>query len=474
MLAIQKNLTNSFYAILSLPATAMGFALSVQIAALSWLLTTQYGLDLHDVGFVWAAGPLAGIIGQVLIGIISDNVWFWNGRRRPFIFIGGVLAAISLLALPNIGVISSSLGIEAILGIAIIIALTLDLAINVSFNPTRSIIADVTPKGHERTKGYTWMQTISGSFGVLAYFIGAFWNNYALIYIGVGLVFVLSVFPPLMVTEPKHLGESETPEATQKLGFARGVMILQPLWGFLIYSVYAFAKKLLGIEVEHYWVELACLGLTLILIVKTLLAKETNSADGTSEVGFKKVLAAHSFTWVGVQSMFIYMIGYINQNMPQLTDTESGKVLSASFLVLSIVSAILPALMLEPLAKKFGRVKVHAVCIASMAIGYFLLAQTGDNRYLIYALMALLGVGWAATISLPFAIMSQKVDASKMGLYMGVFNLAVVLPQLVSSLGVGSFINNVEDKNTLFVLCAICLAISAVSWMAVKEDESSV
>ena len=162
----QKNKTNAFFSLISLPSTAMGFALSIQISALSWILITQYGLDIHDVGLVWAAGPLAGIIGQVLIGVISDRVWFWNGRRRPFILIGGVLASLMLLALPNLDVISSAMGIEGILGVAIAVALTLDLAINVSFNPTRSIIADVTDEGDERTKGYTWMQTISGTFGV--------------------------------------------------------------------------------------------------------------------------------------------------------------------------------------------------------------------------------------------------------------------------------------------------------------------
>ena len=79
----------------------MGFALSMQISALSWLLTTHYNLDIHEVGIVWAAGPLAGIVGQVIIGFISDRVWFWGGRRRPFILIGGALAAAMLLAFPT-------------------------------------------------------------------------------------------------------------------------------------------------------------------------------------------------------------------------------------------------------------------------------------------------------------------------------------------------------------------------------------
>ena len=74
MLQFQKKLKNSFYVILGLPSTAMGFALSIQIAVLSWILTTKYGLDIHEVGIVWAAGPLAGILGQPIVGLLSDKV----------------------------------------------------------------------------------------------------------------------------------------------------------------------------------------------------------------------------------------------------------------------------------------------------------------------------------------------------------------------------------------------------------------
>ena len=83
MLAIQQRLAKRFYMLLSLSATAMGFALSVQISALSWILTTQYGLDIHQVGLVWAAGPIAGILGQVIVGIISDNIWFGTVVADP-------------------------------------------------------------------------------------------------------------------------------------------------------------------------------------------------------------------------------------------------------------------------------------------------------------------------------------------------------------------------------------------------------
>jgi len=204
----QKNLSTTFFAILSLPATAMGFALSVQISALSWILASKYGLEIHEIGLVWAAGPIAGIFGQVLIGAISDRVWLWNGRRRPFIIIGGLIASLMLLALPSIDVISAALGMKGILGVAIVVVLSLDVAINVGFNPTRAIIADVTPEGNDRTRGFTWMQTVSGTISVGAYAIGAVFDNIVLIYVGSVLVLLFTLFPPLLVEEPKALGSA--------------------------------------------------------------------------------------------------------------------------------------------------------------------------------------------------------------------------------------------------------------------------
>lgn len=474
MLAIQKKLTNSFYVLLTLPATAMGFALSVQIAALSWILSTKYGLEIEEIGLVWAAGPIAGILGQVIIGVISDNVWFWKGRRRPFILIGGVLAALMLLALPNIDVISAALGFDGLLGVAIMVALTLDLAINISFNPTRSVIADVTPEGEERTKGYTWMQTISGTFGMLAYLIGAVFDNYILIYFGAGLVLFFSLIPPFFIEEPRTLAESDEADTQKGSGSSpmEMLMTIQPLWGFLIYGIYAMVKRLAELELHHYYIEYACGLLTIVLIAKALLQKESGKSKAEAGlIGFQKVLAAHSFTWIGVQTMFVYMFAYVQNKLPELGDNEVGSVINISFLVLNLVAAILPAFVLEPITKKIGRVKTHLICIAIMAAGYAGIWLVGVTPILIYILMGVVGVGWAATVSLPFAIMSQKVDQAKMGLYMGLFNLSVVLPQLVASLGVGEAVGAAENKSIIFIICAGTLAISAVAWMLVKEDE---
>jgi maltose/moltooligosaccharide transporter len=89
---------------------------------------------------------------------------------------------------------------------------------------------------------------------------------------------------------------------------------------------------------------------------------------------------------------------------------------------------------------------------------------------MIYLFMGVVGVGWAATVSLPFAIMSSRVDQKKMGLYMGLFNLSVVLPQLVASLGVGEIVSAAADKNIIFAIAAGSLLISTLAWSLVSES----
>jgi len=502
MLPFQKKLSNSFYALLSLPATAMGFGLVVQIAALSWLLSTKFGLNLQEIGLVWATGPLAGILGQVIVGIISDNVWVWNGRRKIFIWIGGVISAIGLLALPNIGLIQNVLGIEGVLGIAIIVSLSIDLAINVSFNPTRSLIADVTPDGRPRTKGFTWMQTVSGSFGVLGYLIGAIFNNFVLIYFGVFLVLLFSIVPPFFIKEPRFLlgggNESESgqkPER-QKTSLVEIMRTIMPLWGFLLYALYVIITRITPLErIPGYKFEIFAILVTVVVMVYTLLKKETGlSEERSGFIGFRKILAAHSFTWIGVQAMFIYFFAFVRYRIPELSGNNFdpstiavfvasgfegagfddinhfiGSVTNWSFMTLNLVAAIIPVLLLEPLSARFGRVKTHATSLIFLTLGYLGLYFAGYSPALIYTFMALAGIGWAATISLPFAIMSQKVPKTKMGMYMGLFNLSVVLPQFVASFAIGEYLDQTQNQATLFLICGATVAISAATWYLVKE-----
>ena len=408
-LLMTKKISNGFYFLLSLPSTAMGFGLAVQISALSWILSTKYNLKIDEVGFVWLAGPLAGIIGQMIAGFISDRIWFLGGRRRPLIIIGGLVAAGMLYFLPKLDLISNALGFEDIMFVALTVALCLDLAINIGFNPTRAIIADVTPVGDARTKGYTIMQTVSGFFGVLAYFIALWLGKEALIYVGVGLMLLFNLVPVMLISEPKQLVINDEQKGNSKTN------------------------------------------------IKQLLA----------------IYFAHSFTWLGVQTMFVYLYAFIQQKMGITDNNEMGRVIDISFLILNVVGFMFPALVLQPISKKIGRVKVHAISIGLMSLAYFAILLIGDSLPFLYMLMGILGIGWAATVSLPFAIMTEYVANEKMGLFMGIFNLSVVIPQLIVSGILGTIFNDAANLSIIFVICGISLGLSATLWGVFVKDKSS-
>lgn len=488
MLEIQKKLTNLFYAILALPATAVGFALSTQIAALSWILSKKYGLDIHEVAFVWLAGPVAGIFGQVIVGLISDNVWFMGGRRRPFIIIGGVVSTIAFLSLPYIQEISNITGITDITIIASIIALFLDLSVNVTFNPARSIIADLTPEGKRRTAGYVWMQIISGFFGVLAYFLSMVFGNEMLLYIAAGLVFVTAVFPILLIEETKELKTLQN-QPSEKYGVYQILKEIFPLYGFLVFGVYSvFNHFIESLSPIHNTLLIAALVYSVVIGIISIIngmKKPSNKNE------FHKIMLAHSFTWVAFQSMFV-MSGFFIENriLPnvelstitanwfaeqltgamQTADSSIGNILSLGFLILNFIGAIFP-LALQAIAKKIGRVRTYTFALAFTAIGYFYIAFLGKIEADFYFGMLLAGIGWSAVISIVFAIMSERVNPLKMGLFMGVFNLAVVLPQMMSN-GVAHVIKQTENYQLLYILCGLFVTTSVIFWIFVREPNA--
>lgn len=490
MLEIQKKLNNVFYAILSLPATAVGFALSTQIAALSWILNKKFGLNIHEVAFVWLAGPLAGIFGQVIVGMISDNVWFLKGRRRPFIIIGGIIGSLMFLALPQIGVISEATGITNIILIASVIALLLDLSINVTFNPARSIIADLTPEGKKRTAGYVWMQVVSGTFGVLAYFLSMVYGNETLLLIAAIFVFVCSVFPILLIEEPRELeGQTEaSKESHSVLDIFKSIF---PLYGFLIFGVFSLIFHFYQQELRaiHNPLLIASLVYTVVIGGWIIIKGKRNESD---QIEFQKIMLAHTFTWIAFQSMFVMSGFFIDKQIipnldltnvfankfaefltgvTQTKDTTTGNIVSLGFLILNAVGAVFPT-VLSAITKKIGRVRTYASALSFSAIGYFYIAFLGRYEENFYLGMLLTGIGWSAVISIVFSIVTERINQSKMGLFMGIFNLAVVLPQMMSQ-GVANIISETQNFQLLYILCGIFVCFSVFFWLFIKEPRAT-
>ncbi|HMX04174.1 MAG TPA: hypothetical protein PKE14_05855, partial [Chitinophagales bacterium] len=112
-------------------------------------------------------------------------------------------------------------------------------------------------------------------------------------------------------------------------------------------------------------------------------------------------------------------------------------------------------------------------CLFVMALGYGLIVFFGKNAGILYTCMAICGIGWAAIVSLPFAIMSEKVNKQRMGLFMGIFNMSIVIPQLIVSLLIAQFVDDAEDKKMIFEISAITLFISALIWRSVREKRAN-
>ena len=442
MLTAQRDRTPVFHLLVSLPATAMGFALSVQISVLSWMLATRYGLKIDEIGLVWAAGPLAGILGQVLVGGLSDRTWVWGGRRRGFIIAGGALAALAMLLLPEIGAIAHGLGLAGVFGIAITVALALDLAVNVGFNPTRALIADVTREGAERTRAYSWMQVVSGSFGVGAYAIGAIFGNYVLIYVAVALVLLFGVVPALLIVEPRP---APTPTAAVARGTARSVWAilwtLSPIWALLVYDLYGLGARVLGGATTGFAAECRLRGWRPLGLV--LPAPFVGRSDRRQQpsAGWSRRVRSAGLGYPA--NLCLYGRFSASSRMPYARCRRTwGRPPAFAFLALNACRRYWRRSML-------GMVCARALGDAAGPCGRRrhlwqrdLVWRSGwspRTPWQLYALMALCGIGWGSIVSLPFAILSDRVAIlARMGLFMGLFNLSVVLPQLVTSLGVGT------------------------------------
>lgn len=489
MLPFQQKRSKHFFAVLALPATAVGFSLSTQIAVLSWILSTRYDLHIEDVALVWLAGPISGIIAQPIVGAISDKSWFWGGRRKPFIALGGILGGLMMLGLLQLDALAAIFGLNSVFAVAVAVSLLLDMSINVTFNPARALIADLTPVGTERTKGYSWMQVISGSFSIGAYFISVAFGNVALIYVAAGLVFVFSVLPLLFIEEPRYLEHPEANPAHEKTDFWSALKLLLPLYGFIIYGLFVVVNKLiLANALDGFQTPLmfGCLLLTLFLGISVVIKGQRQYSDETE---FQKILLAHSFTWLGVQSMFVMTFFYISEKIipgaaaenvlanafstfftgiPQSQENSAGNVLSLGFLLLNVLGALLPVLVLEPLSQKIGAIKTYRTALAFLVLGYGFLYLFGAREVNFYVGMLLCGVGWSAVISIVFAILTEKIDSSKMGLYMGLFNSCVVLPAMMT-VGVSTLVRQSGDYSMLFLIAAASLFTSLVFWLFVKE-----
>lgn len=491
MLDAQKRLSTGFLVLLSLPTAAVGFALSSGIATTTWLLSTRYNLHLENIALIWLMGPLMGLLVQPIVGALSDRTWLMKGRRRPYLLVGGLAGAASTYAMLKLDSLATATGLSLIT-VAVIVALVADLSTNVTFNPARSLVADLTPEGPARVRGYAWMQTVSGVLGISAYLISIFFGNHALVLVTVAVVFFLTLLPLLFIEETSPATMAALPDPAGTGTQATGLAAFQALWpmaGFLAYGVFIALDKLVFGDALTAW----AVPLFVVVVAVTLLWGLAIVWQGRRQPSgqrrLRTMLLAHGFAWLGVQSMFVMSFFYVRDfvvpaagatvladGLYQLANSATattaadtaGRVLSMGFLLLNLVGAALPVLVLKPLCLRYGKVPVHRSAMGMMALAFAFIVLAPANEACYYLGMLLCGIGWSSLISIVFAIYSEAVDSREMGVSMGVFNSSLVLPALAVP-GLLKLSEALEQHRWVFAIFALCLAVSFAFWCAVSE-----
>ena len=446
----------AFRLLLSAPSGGLGIALTTQITVLSWLLQSRYHLAVDDIALVWAAGPLAGIVGQLAAGHASDRTWLLGGRRRPWLVMSGVLSTVALFALLYLDRIAHFLDGASLVLVAGGVALALDVAVNVGLNPARALIADVVAPGNERSLTFAYMQTLSGILGVGIAIIGAWLGNLWMIAIAGTLALPLTVAPAFLVREPRHL-TSNTRSA--HLPFWQLAGMLLPVAPAVLLVVVLGGAKTAGFSIPTLPLMLATSALTGLLALPIFL---TSRRDEVALA--RRILLAQGLSWIGIFAMFVFLAPVARENLPWLSADRIGRDVAVALGLFNLVAAVAPLVVLVPLTRRFRRAHVHAASLIAMGVAFGAIGWSVHSEWALWAWMALAGIGWGSLVSLPYAMFCDRVDARRLGLLLGVFNLAVVVPQLVVSFGLGAVAPGLASRSELFAIAAIALFAAAGAW----------
>lgn len=374
------------------------FGFALQNANTSRIFSTL-GADPDNLALYWLAAPVTGLLVQPIIGYLSDNTWHpkW-GRRRPFFFIGAVLAAIALFLMPN----------SAALWMAVAVLWMMDAAINVSMEPFRAFVGDKLDAS-QQTAGYA-MQT---------FFIGC----------GAVIASLLPVFFESMGVSNEAVG-GMIPETVRYSFYAGGaIFFLAVLWTVVS------ADELPPPDMDAFNAERKH-SRSVGVAVKEILGGFAKMPKTMVQLAFVQF-----FTWIALFAMWIYTGSAIADNVWGTTDAQSssfqaaGSFVGVMFAVYSGVSA-LAAFLLPVFARATSRKTVHATCLAVGGLSLASLVLITDKNMLMLPMIGV-GLAWASILTMPYAILAGSLPAKRMGYFMGLFNFFVVIPQIVSGLLLG-------------------------------------
>ena len=444
----------SFWQIFNMSFGFMGiqFGWGLQLANMSGIYT-YLGAKPEQVPILWLAGPVTGLLVQPIIGSMSDHTWNRLGRRRPYFLTGAILASIALFFMPDSSALWMAAGLLWIL----------DASINVSMEPFRAFVADKL-NIDQRTAG----------FAMQSFFIG----------IGASLANGLPyIFRALGVDERGVNAANEAVRiipASVSYSFKIGAVafLLCVLWTVFTTKEYP-PENIEEFERQRRATYGNATGLAKILRIVKELLREISSAMREMPRTMKQLAVVQFFTWLGLFCMWMFfglmtsyhVFGAANERDPRFTD---GQAWGGNAFAIYSVTCLVVAFLLPPLARATSRKTVHAVSLLCGALGLLSVFLIHDKFILLITMIGV-GVAWASILSMPYAILSGALPAARMGVYMGIFNFFIVIPEIIASFAFGPVIRALfgpdNPNSPMYVVMAggVFLALAAISVLLVSD-----
>ncbi len=430
----QKNSAQIFN--MSFGFLGIQFGWGLQMANMS-AIYEYLGANADQIPILWLAAPLTGLLVQPLIGHMSDRTWGPLGRRRPYFLTGAILSTLMLLLMPNARSLLFAAGMLWIL----------DASINISMEPFRAFVADLLPEG-QRTRGFA-MQSL---------------------FIGLGAV-IASALPWLMTNVfdvADTGGGSHAVPFTVRISFYIGAFafISAVLWTILTTKEYP-PEDLESFRVHKQ----ASAG-------PGAAIREITTAVRAMPVTMRRLGGVQLLTWLGLFCMWLYFPVAVAHNVFGADDVHSalyragvewgGICFAAYSAVCFAFSFALPTL-----ARKLGRKHTHSLCLLCGGVG-LLGVLLMHNKYLLLLSMTGVGIAWASTLSMPYAMLAAVLPPRQTGVYMGIFNFFVVMPEILASLFFGLIMSHLLHNNRIYAIAAggACMLLAALLMQRVSDPQT--
>jgi maltose/moltooligosaccharide transporter len=398
-----------------------------------------YGAKIEELSLFWLAAPVIGMIVQPIVGHYSDRTWNRLGRRRPYFLTGAMLSSFALMLMPNAGILGE-IGPLVIIGAGFL--MIMDACFNLSMEPFRALVAD-NLSDQQRTQGFA-IQTMQIGIGAV---------------LGSWLPWVLNRwFNVSLGADDNLVGDN----VTYAFYIGAGIFIVSILWTIFNTREYPPA------EYEKYH------------------GKAENSSEGLGAIfsDFAKMPKTmmqlglvQFFSWFALFGMWVYTTDSIATHIFELpvTDKEStlyreaGTWTGVIFGVYNLVSAIY-AMVLPSIARYLGRKKTHAFSLLLGGAGLISMYFAPNKEFLILSMVGV-GIAWGSILAMPYVILSSSLPAGKIGIYMGIFNFFITIPQIINGLTGGPMVKHIYGNQPIYaiILAGVFMICAAVSVLFVYD-----